>query len=255
MWIVAALASSSAAEPLEITIEQAVELGMPRLHHAFRDCDCVGLTWSIEGEDRVIDIARADIRELRQSVAADGQHELFLVHVSGPELLLERGPCIPLDDMTRRYERTLGLIAARPGLEQPVCGDVAARVVADMKAWEEQVAERHKVTYVTQLDAVAALRVTDRRGEPSEAATAVQREWRALRPRLSHCFTLSGGEVVEAARLKLVARTDGTVAGVRMLRGGTGAEQVDGCIVDLLAAAPVTSRTRAEKLRVELTPP
>ncbi len=120
LWAALAMAQPappSPSTPLSrgqmVTFQEASALGMPRLHEPFKDCNCVGMTWSPSGtlEPLVLELPRAELSAIRHDVL-DGPHELTLVLASGEEMMLEQAPCRYVEQAVIKYAGVLDLPSA-----------------------------------------------------------------------------------------------------------------------------------------------
>lgn len=185
-----------------IDLAETRTLGPADHHQLVPECDCVRASWDQDGEPLVVEVPRARIAAVVQSVTDDGQQDVALRTKDGDELLLQRAPC-PL---------SVHLAATYAGLLQVSrIGDAADSACADLIGAAAEFEERRFVQVDQVQVALVSVSVTDRRGDP---LLDVQRGLSGTRALLAHCF-LSNGTTSGSAEIRFVARSDGTLNRVK----------------------------------------
>ena len=195
-------ASRALAATTPIDVVTASQLGMPRLHDPFSDCQCVGMTWDDGGETLTLEVPVADIVGLER-VVVEGGHDVSLVLVSGERLLLEQAPCVFAEQMSQKYATVLALQTTVVGAEgeqvDATCGDVLEGV----RQWSAEVQrqQREAVHYLSTEDIpLASLQVLSSKGEEG-AVTGARRALAAARTRAASCWTGDASAASESVQL------------------------------------------------------
>ncbi len=214
-----------------VTLEEAMALGMPRLHEPFFDCQCVGMTWSgPDGLALVHELPKASIASVRHDVL-DGPHELRLVLTSGEELLLEQAPCRFVEVGVSKYSGVLqvpGLTVDGDGAEvTEACGPRAVDVQL------EQMERMHE-----RAMAAEQTRVGDRKRARMELVSAKGEQQVVLGVRSSLGEAVMGaGQCFGRAPVPAETRVDVRVStkgdASRFKATPIGVEPVDQCFVEL----------------------
>ena len=247
------LALSFAQEPAAITLEQAVGLGMPRLHEPFSDCGCVAMTWQVNGEPVVVEVPREEIALVRHRVI-DGPHELSIHTKGGIDVLLEQAPCPFVYQGIAKYAYVLEVpsetVDALGAAVEPSCGEMFQEV----KDWEDmraraRAAEAAAAAAAAQPVKTAALELISAKGDDA-AVLGVRTSLSAARVTAGECWNRA--DVAADARVVVtVATKSGSPA--RVKTGRVGDAVVDSCFEEL--ARNVRLPQGNAKVRVAYSPP
>ena len=258
LWV--ALAMAQPAPPAQpsplsrgqlVTLQEASALGMPRLHEPFKDCNCVGMTWSPSGsvEPLVLELPRAELMAIRHDVL-DGPHELTLVLASGDEMMLEQAPCRYVELAASKYACVLDLPSSTldaAGQEvEGACGGPIVDVES-MRAMRERAMAAEQVRIDDRRR--ARMELVSAKGEP-QVVLGVRSTLNEAVMGAGECF--GKAPVPQDTRVDVKVSTRGS--DVRFKASSIGVDAVDQCF-DALAgkvAFPVgKSRVRVAYVRAE----
>ena len=193
----------------------------------------------------MVEIPRAEITAVVQTAIDDRQQRVSLRTSSEGELLLQTSPC-PMATWVASHWAQLLQVSRIGDAADTACADPIDAAV-DAAAMEER-----RFVHVDQLDvALVSVAVTDARGQP---LLGIQRGLSGSRAILAHCFGPPSDEAVpRSARVRFVARTDGSIA--RVKTADASAETAE-CLSTRLGQVHLTELPASNtKARVSLTLP
>jgi hypothetical protein len=231
------LTTVALAGQVAVDVDAAVELGLPRLHDAFRDCQCVGMTWDADGSDYVLDLPAHDIARLER-VEGEFQHTVAVVLHDERRIVLEEAPCVYAQQALEKYRDVLGVpvvVVTADGEEgEPTCGDV----LGALRVWSEEARrlDHQNVRYMSTDDIpVASLQVLQKKGDAT-TVTGATRALAATRTRAASCW--SGDAADSDATVQLTVKGSGGGA-PRVKARHVGVQSIDRCFDELASAVAI----------------
>ena len=212
-----------------VSLQEALALGMPRLHEPFADCQCVGMTWSgAEGKALIHELPREAIASVRHDVL-DGPDELRLVLTSGEELLLEQAPCRYVARGVIKYSGILGV----PGLTVDAEGAEVVEACGPPVVDVEAMREAHEQAMAAEQERIddrkrARMELISVKGDP-QVVLGVRSSLHDAVMGAGQCF--GKAPVPADTRVAVKVTTKGT--GARYKASSIGVEPVDRCFAEL----------------------
>ncbi|MCA9489263.1 MAG: hypothetical protein KC621_05055 [Myxococcales bacterium] len=224
----------------EATVDQALEMGLPRQHTPLASCDCVDLTWADDGVESHLRLGHADLKSVTHDVR-DDVHHLGLRLADERVVWLESAPCPIIRPMVETYAGAFGLPIEGSGVEV-ACVDVAAQTIA------YQTSQTTRFVAVKEWNEapLAMVRVVNDR---AEAEVDLQGRFSNARPLLGACFETGEGAVERHVVVTGLSMPDGRWKKLAV----SDADAVSSCVLTQVGAVAPASRPKKAKVSIDVS--